>query len=521
MSEQITVTVKKGNRDCQEDPLRLEVPKGTVLLDVLREGNIALPSLCGMRGKCGRCLVHFTKGAPLPTQVERGLLAPDRLRQGYRLACVAKPVADCVLETAFAEEEKRPVLVRTFQEGRERAAGSRTVIAADIGTTTIAMQLLDADNGYLWDTFTCLNPQRSYGADVISRIHAGCEGKAEEMKNAVRDVLTQGIRQFEICTQKNELCKPEKAVIAANTTMGHLFMGYSVEGLGKSPFTPVTLEKAEDTLCGIKMILLPGISAFIGGDIVSGLYACGLAEPCGVEAQELSGQGTHCQELPFPGENKNGIWLLADLGTNAEMVIGSRGKIIATAAAAGPAFESAACAGNSLGKTAGKTGSGSERIQALSLLLEQGKVDETGLLQEPYFETGITVNGCFMTQKDIRDIQMAKAAVRTGIHFLKEKAGLDSYDEIERVYLAGGLGFYLDRGAAVRTGLLPESLENKIVAAGNTSLAGAGRYARRMAEKENRKIEELLSRTEVFNLAEQPEFEKEYIRFMDFMQNGR
>lgn len=495
MSEQITITVQTKN---PEKEMYLLHTVGRTVLDTLRESEIELPPLCSGMGTCGRCMVRFIGYAPFPTQTERGRIEPDKLREGYRLSCMAKPVKDCVIQPFFKCEEKIKVLTEStvgsnqvagreavgeYYEGLE--AGS-TVVAVDIGTTTIAMRLLEAASGRVCDTYTCLNPQRSYGTDVVERIRAGSGGKALRLQELVREAINKGMNQFFQSAGNEKLCKPEWMTIACNTTMGHLFMGYSTDTLGRSPFTPVSIAFTPFDFEGVHGALLPGISAFVGGDIVAGIYACNLHK---------------MQET----------WIFLDLGTNAEMAIGSGGRILCTAAAAGPAFE---------GKGEGNT-TGPERIGAISHLLKEGLIDETGLLQEPYFESGVEVNGIYVTQKDIRDIQMAKAAVRAGVHFLEERfsVSMPDYGPIEKVYLAGGFGFYLDKEAAVRVGLIPPGLKDKIEVAGNTSLAGAEKAARKMVRdiKEAAELDDIVENCEVFNLAAQENFDKIYIKYMNFV----
>lgn len=278
-------------------------------------------------------------------------------------------------------------------------------------------------------------------------------------------------------------------------------MGYPVETLGKSPFMPMHIKRDGLDWLGAPAVLVPGISAFVGGDIVSGLYACGLC-----------------------GHQGNGKWLFLDLGTNAEMVMGNGDRIAATAAAAGPAFEG----------RGGEGIAGAERISAIAALLDQGIVDETGLMADPYFETGIeriikregrTGIKVKICQEDIRDIQMAKAAIRAGIHFLMEHLAVEGYEEIERVYIAGGFGFYLDKKAAARIGLIPYEWAEKAKTVGNTSLAGV-----RLLERERVKqgggnilewdvwddLERFAGKAEVFQLAEEPGFDKVYVDFMNF-----
>lgn len=485
MSEQITITVTDGQGLGQ---VRLLHPVKNTLLDTLREGGIILPSLCANMGKCGRCLVRFKGYTPLPTQTDRALIAPGKLREGIRLACMARPVRDCRIETAFVKEGTGSIITASAFPAEEAGFISRpvgqtpcreTLIAVDLGTTTIAMQLLNGESLEVVSTYTCQNPQGSYGMDVIERIRAGCEGKASVLKQLVREAVWEGVIELLHAAGEKGLYKPGLISIAGNTAMGHLFMGYPMDSLGKSPFTPVNIKMIDFLWNGIRTVLVPGISAFIGGDITAGLLLCGL--------------------------HKNESWLFLDLGTNAEMVLVRGNRMFATAAAAGPAFE-------------GRSQPGSMRIHAVAKLLKQGMMDETGLLKEPYFEQGIVIDDIFIGQKDIRDIQMAKAAVRAGIHFLKEKSGLEEYGGIKRVYLAGGFGFHLNKGEAVRIGLIPRELENRIITVGNTSLAGAGFYGRKIAQGcyDSKSTDYITEGCQIFNLALEENFEGRYIKYLDF-----
>lgn len=535
MSEQIKITVIDGNG---KNTAELFHHKDRTLLHTLREGRFVLPSLCNGLGKCGRCLVRFGGYAPFPSQADRAMLAPDKLRDGYRLACMARPVKDCTVETFFAQERKLDVVTAAYMTDAQNGADSeernrrkygeesrffagkenelcvreegdigvrKAAAAADIGTTTIAIQMIEAETGHILDTYTCLNPQRSYGADVVSRIQADAGGNGEALQRLVREALASGIRQMKERAAVKIPYQMEYMVISANTAMGHLFMGYPAESLGKYPFTPVNIKTVSLDFLQVPAVLVPGISAFVGGDIISGLYACGL---CSREMSET--------------------WLFLDLGTNAEMVMGNGSRVVCTAAAAGPAFEGR-----------GRDGAtGPERIAAIASLLERGIADSTGLLAEPYFETGIAVETgqgeteaagekVWIFQEDIRNIQMAKAAVRTGIHFLMEHLGVKGYEEIGRVYVAGGFGFYLDKRAAARTGLIPFELEEKIETVGNTSLAGARLLGKKiLAAYDSKgktadlevmeKLEEFADRAEVFQLAEEQGFEKIYVDYLNF-----
>lgn len=508
MSKQILLTVRGcEQKNGEAEEIKLLHNTNQTVLATMREGGFKLPSLCGVNGKCGKCMIKFKGTAPLPTPSERIWLAPDQLRDGFRLACMAKPVTDSVVETAFLKDAEIAIVVENklekeldlngaaeVQKVRHQMHGYctpeiETFAAVDLGTTTIVMQLVECITGKIWDTYTCLNPQSVYGADVISRIQAGSEGGGERLRKLVIDALESGMRQLEESAIGNKLCKPTKIMIAGNTVMGHLLLGYPVKSLGECPFIPINIGEIEFELMGRHAVLIPGISAFVGGDVVSGLYAMGLHNM---------------------NTDKNENWLFLDLGTNAEMAAGDERHIFCTAAAAGPAFES----------KGERKDIGTARIQATAKLLEKGRMDSTGLLQDAYFEDGIECDGILITQKDIREIQTAKAAVRSGIHYLKEKMGWSSYDEIDKVYLAGGFGFYLDKESAARIGLIPCLLKDKIMTVGNTALAGAVLYGQKShkdhEDEESRILEDIANEALFFNLAGEQDFEKTYIGYIDF-----
>ncbi len=510
------------------------------LMSTLLKENLISGVFCGGRGSCGRCRIQFLSGAPIPSASDRSTFTPDELRKGYRLACMSRPKQDCVIHLdliGLDDMVQQIEILTTAQhtvindndvttdniEGRTNNIEDRInntedktyMIAVDLGTTTIAMQLIEMNSGKVADTYCAMNPQRSYGADVLSRIQAADNGHEQNLRESVWKVLQTGVDRFrdigEICC----MC------IAGNTVMEHLLMGLSTENLGRSPFTPVEigLQKCmlpynENVGSELQVYITPGISAFVGGDIVAGLYHCGLLDVSQFEQTY----------------DKGGAFLFIDLGTNGEMAITDGKRMIVTAASAGPAFEGGANA----------SVPGSDMIAVTTSLLKRGIIDETGLLDEAYFEQGIDVpiqniNGLdgsviHIAQKDIRDIQMAKAAVRAGIEILYEKMG---QPKLTHVYLAGGFGYYLDVDAAIAVGLLPENMRHIVTAEGNTSLAGAYEMGRdlwtgRLKEEtlakkldgnnrqnKNNKISGLNS-IESLNLAEQENFEALYLSFLNF-----
>lgn len=370
--------------------------------------------------------------------------------------------------------------------------GSVRLVTADVGTTTVAMLLYGADCT-VEDRYVALNPQTVYGADVISRIRAAESGdRAEDMRRKILNVLEQGLERF-----KKRLAAGEslQLVLAANTTMTYLLMGWDTSELGRAPFRASHLKGAETDIGGVPCFIFPGISAFVGGDIVAGMYACGM-------------------------ENRDEVTLLVDLGTNGEIVLGDRVRRIACATAAGPAFEG--------GVNRGVWGA--DMVSRLAALRRTGLLDETGLLAEECFENGVRVGNVHVTRDAVRAVQLAKGAIAAGIGVLLEKFGVKE-EQVDRVVLAGGFGYYLNPEDAAEIGLLGQKLAGRAMAGGNTALSGALKAGRELCAQrrdgtwtaEERggsqtaygDIKEVLQRlicgTKVLNLAEEPDFEKRYI----------
>lgn len=341
-------------------------------------------------------------------------------------------------------------------------------IAVDIGTTTVVLALADLSTGEIYARHSFMNPQREFGPDVISRISAANEGKLENLRSAITGIIAEGVETI----LESRGIAPEQVrdmVIAGNTTMVYLLLGFPCRSLGVFPFKPAytaaesygfsEIFGSELLRCSVRII--PFLSAFVGGDITAGLLHV------------------------FQGSCKR--FVLIDLGTNGEMALCDNGMLTVTSTAAGPAFEGG-----------GHGGGASGVIGDLAELVRGGFVDETGLLAEnapPLF-----------TQKEIRDLQLAKSAVRSGLEILLERLG---YDALEAVYLAGGIGQAMDVDCAVRIGLLPAELKDKVRAVGNASLGGAV-YALLTQQDANKFYHGL---TEI-NLSNHPKF-NDY--FMDYM----
>ncbi|MBP3460173.1 MAG: DUF4445 domain-containing protein [Lachnospiraceae bacterium] len=471
------LVIRRENEDSES---RLSFSMEESLLLLCQQAGISIETPCNGKGICGKCRVQFLKGAPLPQPAERRSLTPDELRQGIRLACAVKLTGDC--EVLLPKEKKPDAVTGLFEVGWKDLGSdcAECFLVADIGTTTVVVEKRRKCDGAVIDVYKGVNAQRAYGADVLSRMEAVLSGNAQQLSRMIKGQLSEAVQQL---TTSHE--KVDFMVIAANTTMVHLLMEYDVTGLSRAPFKPETLDEITTEIAGIRTYVMPGISAFVGGDIVAGLHAV---------------------EFVKGGSIRN---LFIDLGTNAELVLYENDRGICCATAAGPAFDG----------DAGTGFFGSDMIALLAKLMNEGIVDEMGTLDEAHFEKGVAVSQqnktMHISQKQIRNLQLAKAAVRGGIEVLLKKANLCA-DQIERVYLAGGFGYYLDVHAAIKIGLLPKELENKTISCGNGALLGAAVYGYKIMTGENRSLPMSL---QAINLAEEELFAENYVNYMNLTEN--
>jgi uncharacterized 2Fe-2S/4Fe-4S cluster protein (DUF4445 family) len=359
----------------------------------------------------------------------------------------------------------------------------RAGLGIDIGTTTVQAQLVDLDTGETLQTFSGLNSQRGFGADVMSRIQAARDGKTSGLFSAVNRQVEEILRQ---CIADWNLPCIERCTVSGNTTMLHLFCGTDPSSMGEAPYTPAFLQERsfegrELSLSADHITLLPGISAFVGADIV-----------CGLAFLDIMNRGE--------------VSLFADIGTNGEIAVwkDSERRLFCCSTAAGPCFEGAeiscgmgAVSGavnrislseDALGATGFKFGPlfyttlGNERargicgaglIDAVAVMKKLSAIDETGALADKYSLTGFPLaEGIVITQRDVRQFQLAKSAIYSGIKVLCKTAGIEP-ENLGTAHIAGGLGFFINIENAVEAGLLPRELAVKTAVCGNTSLNGA------------------------------------------------
>ncbi len=494
------------------------------LLEILQEAGIYQNAPCNGQGRCGKCVVRFLEKAPEAGAQEKRLLGAEKIEAGYRLACLCHPKESGQIDLLQDEEQ---IQAEVYWRGAENTFGTRTTdraeeksygIAIDIGTTTIAGILAECHSGVILQSAAMINHQRIYGADVISRIQASNEGKKWEMQRCIRQDLKRIVAEL-LDKEKLGMEQIQSIAVAGNTTMCHLLRGFSCETLGVAPFIPVDISVMEGDAAAIlgmkemhaKTVIAPGISAFVGADITAG--------------------------LAVNKKFEDGFWhLFLDIGTNGEMALGNENRIYTTSTSAGPALEGgniscgmASVPGAISHVTIGKDGKaqltvigekeptgicGTGIVDLAYELWKHRIIDENGTLVEAYFEKGYPLTEqIFFTQRDLRELQMAKAAICAGIRVLMAKAGI-TMDEIRDCTLAGGFGTQMRIESAAGIGLFPKELDEKVFSAGNTVLEGLRQYLTGEIKKED--WMRLTERAVEVNLAKEPEFDKIYMHEMNF-----
>ena len=500
------IKVKQGQKEST-----INCHQGESLYKALCDHNIFVDAVCAGNGTCGKCkIVSIDNDLPL-TAHDKVLLSKEEINHGVRLACQAYPTKNCDIIVNEKPEYQTPSDTDATINN-----GSQYGIAIDIGTTTIVYRMVNPVTGEPIRKLSEVNHNRMYGADIMRRIDAANRGYLKQMRNQLTDQIRNALK---ILTTDTEGMPPNGIVIAANMTMVHILMGYSCEGMAGYPFTPVSTdfivtdtEKLKILSRKIPVTILPSISAFIGGDIVSGIYRTQIVQ-----------------------SHKNSLFL--DLGTNGEFVLVNRdGQIFVTSTSAGPAFEGGgiSCVTGTIAgaiqsitiknncveletiqniKPVGFCGTGI--VELLYELRKNKIIDETGLLQERYFDTGFPVyshdsNYITVTQNDIRQIQMAKAAIAAGISVLLNSVGMEN-EQIEDVYIAGGFGYYRSLYKMIGIGLLRKEWEAKTHIIGNASVLGAAAY---LCRQNNQEIEQIRQTAKEIYLSNIPEFTDLYLQNM-------
>lgn len=484
------------------DGTSFSVASGENLLNALRSVGRAPEALCGGKGTCGKCVVTVD-GTPC-------------------LACrvtVEKDLEVSVPEGAEAVVLETGVTVSAAEAADPLRPGP--LVAIDIGTTTVVVFLLDPDTGKELGRSGFLNPQKIYGADVISRLQAADDGHREELAALVRDALDEAV--VSLCRDAG-LSPADLGVVSVvgNPAMQQLFLGLPTENLTSVPFAPLLTEArtvpAKDLLPSCEhaeLLVVPDISGYVGADTVAGVLSTGLDRA------------------------QNNV-LLVDIGTNGEMVLSAKGRMVACSTAAGPALEGAnirfgmrgapgaidmvskedgyiACHVIGNGPAKGICGSG--LIDAVAVALDEKLINKRGRIQSREERDGDRflplTESVFLTQTDVREVMLAKGAIAAGIELMTEHLGL-SLEDLDEVLLAGAFGSFLDPDSACRIGLIPAELRGKIRAVGNTAGSGAKQMACR--KEEFFRTDELVQSIEFLELADLPDFMTCFAKNMNFTE---
>lgn len=457
---------------------KIEFEGDMPLSKLLGEADLHVEHPCGGRGSCKKCEVTVDGKKELSCQyvahADATVILPDN--------------ADIVSVTG-AEESGQLT--------------ENLCLCLDIGTTTLALALVSLDERRVIKTLTAKNPQRRFGADVISRIDYCTKNGVDELQSCLVERLNAMISEL---LGTYGLDRVDKLYAAGNTTMLHLFFGVDCSSIGVYPYAPKFLESrlsdgAALGLCGVsEVISLPNIAAFVGADIVAGLGLLGA-----------------------PSEGRYS--LLVDLGTNAEIVLFGKDKYICATAAAGPCFEGAniSCG---MSATEGAVyeylpdgsystiGGGIPEglcatglIDLISELVRRGEIDESGYMENGEFAISDAVS---LTPDDVREFQLAKSAVRSAIESLIVRTGI-SFDDVERMYVAGGFSANLNVYNAAYLGLLPAELTDRFTPMNNASLLGAVKYA-----CEGNDLADILNKSEFVDIGADSLFSELFFENMGF-----
>jgi len=483
----------------QLEPLSvaLNVPRGAALASVLPELGIEFP--CGAAGLCGGCGIRVLSGSLPITDQDREIFSSHELAGGWRLACQAHAETPLILECGQWQMD-----VLTDDVGLAAAGKRGLAIAIDLGTTTIAAQMIDLNSGKVLAVETLMNPQASFGSDVMNRIRAALAG--EDLTTIIRVALRQMIVRLTMGREQEVV----EVVLVGNTVMHHLFSGLDVEPLSRTPFHsphlgeqqfgPRTLDWPLPSSCSIRF--LPCLGGFVGSDILAGIVAVQM-------------------------NSSEALMALVDLGTNGEIAIGNRHGIVCASTAAGPAFEAGAihmgmraatgaisqvalCDGvlraSVIGDVEARGICGSGLVDAVAAGLQNGSILPSGRIADGSKRFPVA-EPVVLLQADIRELQLAKGAIASGFRLLLKHLGAKPAD-LHSIQLAGAFGNYVQIQSAIQIGLI-EAPRQQIHAAGNTALRGAKMFL--LAPTELR-LPELAH----ISLAADPGFQDEYVRCMAF-----
>jgi len=518
------------------DGKQIAIHSGATIFEAAGLAGIVLNGTCGGKGICKSCKVIIEPDG------EQVLACQYRIQSDLT---VTIPVESRFFESRILAEGIDVQAGIELDEEQETAAAAGRVLglAVDIGTTTVVAKIVDFKDAAIMATEAALNPQSRYGDDVVSRIaYADSEEKLAQLHSCIIDCVNRLIGR--LCGKAAvDPKRIRSCCVVGNTTMSHLFLKFPVTSLGQAPYKPYSLD-AQDVPAGrLGLAINPdanvhtveNIASFVGSDITAAAVATGMDT-----ADELT--------------------LLVDIGTNGEVVLGTKEKLYAASCAAGPAFEGAGISCGSravegaieavvfedmdldfdvIGNGPARSICGSGLIDAVALLLELGVIEQSGRFIDPsglrgsIFESIVSrvidykgkTAFCLadtrdsdgrlvvLTQEDIRQTQLAKAAIQAGIRFLQKQIGAGNED-IEKILLAGAFGNYIRPRSALSIGLLPDVPAERIHFVGNAAASGAQLIL--LSKKARQRAEKLARRIEYIEIAKEKDFTDVFAEAMSF-----
>ncbi len=531
------------------DDKEISIHAGATLLEAAGQAGIILNSVCGGKGICKKCLVNLEPGA-------RQVLACQYRVQ--RDLAVTIPASSRFFEQKILEHGidthlgVRPTIHEKYWE--EDSTQKIFGLAVDIGTTTVVAKLINMVDGQCLATQAALNPQSRHGDDVVSRI---AYAKNDVKLGQLHELIIGCINDLtaKLCKQTSIDAKQiyEMSVVG-NTTMGHIFLKLPVKQLGLAPYKAFSLDAHDVPAAQLKLNINPNgnvhtvenIAGFVGSDTTAVALATDVDS-----VEEMS--------------------LVVDIGTNGEIVLGTKDKLYAASCAAGPALEGAriTCGSRAaegaieavvvnngdivldvIGNHPPRTICGSGLIDAVAVMLDLGIVDKSGRFAKPdtikgklpsamvsriieqdkqlsfylfraanvservVSERVVSERSVFLTQKDIREVQLAKAAIQAGTKILQRRLGIEDAD-IRQILLAGAFGNYIRPQSALRIGLLPNVPLERIRFVGNAASSGAQMILLNSALRAEAK--RLARKIEYVEIAHEQDFQTVFVESMSFV----
>lgn len=522
----------------EPDGVQITIHAGATLIEAAGQADIILNTACGGRGTCKKCLVKI-----LP-EAREVLACQYRIQSNLTVSIPSESryfrqqILEQGIETKIEPENT------IYEQIRNKTSAEKIFgVAVDIGTTTVVAKLINIADGRCLATQASLNPQTQYGDDVISRIaYAETQDKLTHLHKAIVDCINELIAG--LCDEASisaddiyELCA------VGNTTMNHIFLGFPIGQLGRAPYKAHSLDSFDAPAGKLEIKINPhgnvhtveNIAGFIGSDTTAVALASGI-------------------------DSAEKVTLIVDIGTNGEIVLGTKDKLFAASCAAGPALEGAriSCGSRAaegaieavvigqddidldvIGNCPPRTICGSGLIDTAAVLLDLGIIDATGRFVEPsalretlpgaivsriskteeqisfilYKAANENERDVVLTQRDIRQLQLAKGAIFAGIKILMQKLDITDAD-IEQIFLAGAFGNCIRPESTLRIGLLPASDTQRIHFIGNAAASGAQMIL--LSTRSRNHARELAEKIEYVEIAHEPDFQDIYADCMMF-----